>query len=337
MLSSVIKANIDQVYADCYDAYENYQEFISHNFCRLTGVFTRDSLFEVHSRTYSIDGFMVGRITTVAERGQMRRTRTGIDGAPCGRFALCTSVRGEVELSQFFRTETLKPGYFSLLSLDEPFQQQKCGDNDIIYLLLPYGFVDQRVLRGDDLCVKPIMTESGIRHLTYDSILALQRNADGMTPLELDYSIRMVGELALITLGRSADTATSLSSVQAANYARAKRVIRARMGNLDLRIADVARECGISLRYLHELFRSEGKTVSQYLKEQRLQRARYLLERADDSTTVTEISLSCGFSNVSQFCTAFRQAFAMTPRDAMRHALPGTSGLRTGWLQSQAN
>ena len=337
VLRSVVKANIDQVFADRYDAYERYQEFVAHNFCKLTGSIDRDSQFEAHSRTYAIDDFMVGRFVTVAGRGNLRRTRAVIDEAPRGRFAICMPVKGEWEVSQFSRTETLKPGSFSLISLDEPFQQQKSGDNDTLCLLLPYGFVDQRLLRGDDLCVRPVAADAGVRRLTHDSLLALQHSADGMTAMELDCAIRMVGELALVALDSSVDIAASPPSVRAANYARAKRIIRAKLGNCDLRIEDVARECGISLRYLHELFRNDGNTVSQYLKQQRLQRARYLLDRAGELTTVTDISLSCGFSNVSQFSTAFRQAFSMPPRDVMRRALTGIAAPQTARSDSQTN
>jgi AraC-like DNA-binding protein len=325
MLETVVNGKIDYAFRDRKDAHELYQDFVCDNFCKLTGTLDRDSLFEVHGRTYAIDEFMVGRFATVAGRGHFSRTREGTDEAPRGRFALYMPVKGEQELSQFSRAETLKPGCFSLVSLDEPFQQRKSGDNDTLYLLLPYGFVDQRLLRGDDLCVRQVAADDGIRRLTYDSILTLQKNAGRMTALELDCAIRMVGELALVALDSSVDIGANLPSVRAANYARARRIIRARLENSDLRIEDVARECGISLRYLHELFSSDGNTVSQYLKQQRLQRARYLLDRASELTTVTDISLSCGFSNVSQFSTAFRQAFSIPPRDVMRRAIAGAA------------
>jgi AraC-like DNA-binding protein len=86
-----------------------------------------------------------------------------------------------------------------------------------------------------------------------------------------------------------------------------------------LTISDIAKQCGISLRYLHETFRAEGVTVSEYLKNQRLQRARLMLESAGSDTTVTDVCFSCGFSNASQFSTAFRQAFSASPRDILRH------------------
>ena len=75
----------------------------------------------------------------------------------------------------------------------------------------------------------------------------------------------------------------------------------------------------MSLGHLHHLFRDEGRTAWLFLKSERLERARQLLERPlRPDVTVTEISLACGFSNMSQFSTAFRRAFSISPRDLLR-------------------
>jgi AraC-like DNA-binding protein len=315
---SVVKAAIDKVFTDRRDGYECYRDFVTNNFCKLTAAPARGGMNEVHIQTYAVNDFMVGRFTTVGGGGRTQRDRTDISAAPRGRFALSIPVKGQWELTQFSRTITVTPGFYSLISLDEPFQQHQSGDNDTLCLQLPYDFVDQRLLRSDDLCARTVAADSGMRRLAYENLLALVQNAGAMSAMELDCAIRMVGEMALMAMDGAADVNANQPTVKAAAYARAKRIIRARLDNPGLKIEEVARECGISLRYLHELFSNDGNTVSQYLKQQRLQRARYLLDRAGEFTTVTDISLSCGFSNVSQFSTAFRQAFSVPPRDVMR-------------------
>ena len=70
--------------------------------------------------------------------------------------------------------------------------------------------------------------------------------------------------------------------------------------------------------FLHNLFRDDGRTVSQYLKVARLERARELLQRRHaPDVSVTDVALACGYSNMSQFSTAFRRAFGLTPRDVL--------------------
>jgi AraC-like DNA-binding protein len=200
----------------------------------------------------------------------------------------------------------------------EPFIQKKLGDNDTIYFFMPHDFVDQRLMRNDSICARPVTVDNGIRRLVYDSVVSFQRDVSSMTDVEFRSAARILGELILLSFDGSADLTMDTRSVRTSSLARAKRIIRARLGDCEFCIADVARDCGISLRYLHELFRADGITVSEYLKQQRLQRARHMLENASPATTVTEVCLSCGFSNASQFSTAFRQAFSVSPRDVLR-------------------
>ena len=101
--------------------------------------------------------------------------------------------------------------------------------------------------------------------------------------------------------------------------------MRARMADPDLSPDDVARECGLSLRYLHDLFQDDGRTVREYLQGERLQAARRMLEQAvAGSTTITDVCMACGFSSPSVFSTAFRRAFGLAPRDVVRrqHQVP---------------
>ena len=82
----------------------------------------------------------------------------------------------------------------------------------------------------------------------------------------------------------------------------------------------VAAETGISLRYLHSLFRSEPWSALQYLKLQRLAHARQLFTLSDArSTSVTDVATACGYSNLSQFSTAFRREFGLSPKEALHH------------------
>jgi AraC-like DNA-binding protein len=37
------------------------------------------------------------------------------------------------------------------------------------------------------------------------------------------------------------------------------------------------------------------------------------------STTVTDVATACGYSNLSQFSTAFRREFGISPIDALHH------------------
>ena len=128
-----------------------------------------------------------------------------------------------------------------------------------------------------------------------------------------------VADLILAGLGTPADAADGARPVRLSNLARVKDIVRQRMDNPELTLADIAEAAGFSLSYLHNLFRDQGQTLYAYLKSARLQRARGLLQMAASrGMSVTDVCLSCGFSDTAYFSRSFRQAFGISPRDALR-------------------
>lgn len=318
MIQPVTTARIDQSAQSDVGAYDQYEAFTSRNYCRLSYRIRRDSRFGIRSRVHSANDFSVGRFTTVGGAGDLIRDRAAISTDKRNPYVMYLPLKGGLELQQFSRTEKCSPGSIAMISTAEPFIQRKLGDNDTVYFFMPRDLVEQRLLRSESYCARPISAKSGIARLVFESIISFQRDASSMTDMEFCSTTRILGELALLAFGSSADLVTEFRSVRASNLARAKRIIQTRFADSEFKISDIASECGISLRYLHELFQADGITVSEYLKEQRLQRARQMLENANISTTVTDVCMSCGFSNMSQFSTAFRRAFSVSPRDVLR-------------------
>lgn len=77
----------------------------------------------------------------------------------------------------------------------------------------------------------------------------------------------------------------------------------------------IARETGISLRYLSELFRELGTTAHEKWTELRLERAStQLRETSFAEKNIAEIARLNGFMNVSHFGKLFRKRYLMTPK-----------------------
>ena len=69
-----------------------------------------------------------------------------------------------------------------------------------------------------------------------------------------------------------------------------------------------------SVSHFSKLFKQmTGESLTQYLKNYRLETAANRL--TNESTKVSEIALSCGFSNLSYFSRAFYQKYRMTPSE----------------------
>jgi AraC family transcriptional regulator len=94
-----------------------------------------------------------------------------------------------------------------------------------------------------------------------------------------------------------------------------KRVIDYIKANLtkDLSILDLAILTGMSESHFSRSFRqSVGISPYQYLMQQRVERAKQLLEQ--QSIAISSIALDCGFANQTHLTKVFRQMTGMTPK-----------------------
>jgi AraC-like DNA-binding protein len=89
----------------------------------------------------------------------------------------------------------------------------------------------------------------------------------------------------------------------------------------------VALACNVSPRTLMRLFAAEGTTPIRWLWHQRLAAACRALA-GGRGARVTEVALSCGFSDLSHFSRAFKAEFGRSPREIAAGAAPGPRLLR---------
>ncbi|MBQ8350494.1 MAG: helix-turn-helix transcriptional regulator [Clostridia bacterium] len=76
----------------------------------------------------------------------------------------------------------------------------------------------------------------------------------------------------------------------------------------------LAKRASFSPIYFHKLFKaSTGKTLREYIEEQRIKKAVDLLTAT--GKTLTQIAYECGFSSQSYFSYAFKRKMKMPPRE----------------------
>jgi AraC-like DNA-binding protein len=299
--------------------HDRWARFIAQELCSFSIRSGGESNFRVNAWTRSEGGFVVARFTTVAGRARLERTTREIGNDARDHYCVYLPLQGEHEIQQCNRDVVCKPDSLTLLTIGEPYLQTKRGDNDTLYLLMPRAFVDQRLIHGEDVCASAVEARHGVARLAMDTVASLCREAAGMNSQEFLGACNLAGELVLLGLSGAGDLTSNSRSIRASNLARAKRVIRMRLADADLSLDDIAAECGLSLRYLHDLFRDDGRTMREYLQRKRLQAARRMLEQAlADTASVTDICMACGFSSPSVFSTTFRKAFGVSPRDVVR-------------------
>jgi AraC-like DNA-binding protein len=186
---------------------------------------------------------------------------------------------------------------------------------------MPRDYVDQRLSNGDRICAREWGSTPAMQTLVFDTIYAFERTAWELSASEFQKSARLVADLVLLACATPVDAASREQPVRMSNLNRVKGIIRRRLSETELTLADVAEEAGLSLSYAHELFRhdDQGLSMREFLFHERLQQARALVELAKQKPmTITYIQSECGFSSSSHFSTAFKRAFGVSPREMLR-------------------
>lgn len=65
--------------------------------------------------------------------------------------------------------------------------------------------------------------------------------------------------------------------------------------------------------YLSSVFKKEtGLNLSKFIKAYRMERAKDMLENT--TSKILDISIACGYPNVSYFCSSFREFYGVSPQ-----------------------
>jgi len=189
------------------------------------------------------------------------------------------------------------------------------GASHVVHFYLPIVTLNAFAEQNDGGAISDLIHEPGLgnddnvmRHLAYAALGSL-RERHGMTGLLLD---ELLNALCAHALGRYGNA--RLPTARAAGLAqwqelRAKEMMSE---HVDASLADLARECGLSVTQFARAFRhSTGLSPHQWLLAQRVSKAKTLLERS--SLSLTEVAALCGFSSQSHLNAAFKQHAGLSP------------------------
>lgn len=104
-----------------------------------------------------------------------------------------------------------------------------------------------------------------------------------------------------------------------------KRAIDRNLRKPDLCVGDLAKQFGLSVRYVQRLFAEENCTVSRYIRRQRLEGCkRQLADPAWLHRSITEIAFAWGFNSSAHFSRAFKEQYGINARDYRKQSLKGS-------------
>jgi AraC-like DNA-binding protein len=204
-------------------------------------------------------------------------------------------------------------------------------DGFAAYRPTPVSFLGLRVahravaplgVRLDDGRMRAISPDSGCLRLltTYLRFICSWEAADG-SELPSTMAAHVADLVALIADADLGAPAAEICGVRAARLQAVKSDICRNLGDCGLSVAAVAVRRGVTPRYIHKLFESEGATFSEYVLDRRLCAAyRLLTNRRLADRSIASVAFDSGFADLSYFNRTFRRRYNATPTEVRSSA-----------------
>jgi AraC-like DNA-binding protein len=224
---------------------------------------------------------------------------------------------GRFEILQGGSSVTLRPGVGGLYYANEPYVLRSNVKTRQFWIELPREAFNRRFASGRPPLLAPIDLGHGLGRVASEFCASLASEGAALDPqVRARLGEQFMDILAMALMSEPSRQPEGETSVQRARLRSVKAYIDAHLSDPSLSLGAIAKKNGISLRYLHQLFRQTDMSASEWLRLRRLQRSYDLLASPRHAAqSITEIAYSTGFNSSSHFSNLFRAQFGLRPSD----------------------
>ena len=246
------------------------------------------------------------------------RTRRHIDSDAPDFFQLTVQLTGQGVLTQRDRQARVGPGELVVYDTRRPFVYDLHQSHTGLVLMFPRGMLPLAERDLSRVAATPVPCHDGLGQVVLPLLHGLARQMEHLesrgTPGLADNVIGLIGTL----LAEHADAdRTTEEDGPGLLTERVLLYMEQRLADPGLNPEGIAAAHRISRRYLYKLLAAQGRTVSGWIREQRLARCRRdLTDPALDHLPVGAIGGRWGFADPAHFSHAFKTAYGMSPREA---------------------
>ncbi|NYE21153.1 AraC family transcriptional regulator [Microbacterium immunditiarum] len=288
-----------------------WQDAVSRSFVPLTVHTPGHSDFRARLEGRVSDGVLFSTIRATPHA--VERTPSHIATSPGDYVKLTLQLAGTGLLIQDDRTAALTPGDIVLYDTSRPYTLEFGADLAAVVVMFPHRMIDADPEMLRELTAIRIRGEEGFARAVSHFLAGLASalpTLDGPTGLRIthntmDLIATMVG--SELRGGTWADPAAEL-------LFRIDTYINDHLRDPDLGPERIAAANYISTRYLHTLFQRRETTVSQWVRERRLEHVRRdLIDPRRGAEGIAAIAASWGFVDASHFSKVFRAHAGTSP------------------------
>lgn len=193
-------------------------------------------------------------------------------------------------------------------------------DCQMIFFRVPRCYLGVTESELEPVLGVPVRGGQGIGALVSEFLTALAARAEFRRSTIGDRRARTAVHLLSVLVmelldADTADAADDASGAGTELLSRIRAYIEEHLMDPDLSPDSIARAHHISVRYLQRLFQNDGSTVSQWVRQRRLEFCRFELGRSRRRITMAAVAHRWGFSSPSHFSRTFRGAYGMSPSE----------------------
>jgi len=260
-------------------------------------------------------------LVRLPDLGVLRGTRSPLRSEFAdGSDRLMLNLGGPAVATQFGRDTLLERGDAVLLSGSERGSLTTSRTGRIVTVDFPQGKLLPLLKEPKRSCARHIPKHSlPLRLLRSYVRAACTTEAIGSSELP-QLAITHIYDLAAMTVGAAAE-AEEIASGRGVRAGRLRTIKDDLLGRIEseMSLGEIAARHQLSPRYIGMLFESEGTSVTEFVREERLKRARsMLLSPRFSGRRIAEIAFAVGFNDLSYFNRSFRRRFGHSPSELRR-------------------
>ncbi|MFE1167613.1 helix-turn-helix domain-containing protein [Nocardiopsis sp. NPDC058789] len=296
-----------------------WQECVARTHAPLVLSSDEPDTFQAHQRLLDLNGVLLW--PSVFRPVVFTRTRPLIRGSDPENLHLTLIFRGRLD-GGFGRTSIdVGANEISVIDSSTPFSIRACGghvEQHGIGLEVPRARLPLPSKLVGRIAGAKFSASSGYGALTKSFLSTLANDPTLHGPSDVDRLSTVLCDLLSGMFAQSLEAEDLLppETRRQTLLLRIKRFIDQRLGDPDLTPFAVASAHHVSVRYLHRIFQEQGDTVTAWIRERRLARARHDLgDETLAHVPVYLIARKWGFSSAAVFSRTFRDVYGVSPRD----------------------
>ncbi len=270
--------------------------------------------FHGHLSQWQLGSLDVSRLESSAT--SFKRVSRHISDTEDPYFLITIPSQSPVHFSQANRQLGCNPGAFILQRSDLPYEFHYGADNALWVIRVPISILRSRIREPERYLYMEFDKQKGVGAVFCDFMKNIvQQSAYLDDSNQANLSQQLINLLALSLECDDRVLMSNEAGIRSAHLRNIEHYVQNNIQCSDLSPDKIAAACQISTRYLHKLFKDSDQTVSQWIKELRLQSALNDIRANNSYSTLAEVAYRWGFNDQAHFCRLFKSQFNCTPRE----------------------